>query len=506
MAVEDEEIDLRPYLLTLIRHWWIILLVAILAGVAGLALALRQAKTYESTTTLLLIRNKASLSLAQQYPTVNEPLDINSRLTAFTSILTSDGVVQETIDELGSKLPPAYTKLEAFRALGELSYRGDLMMLTVTTKDSKLSAEVANTWAQHAVNTINLAYSGEQPASAIQAQLKEAQQTYAGAQKNLEAFVKDNQIQILGSQIQEAQTLFDNLSSERAWQIEYYTQRKQVMDQVVVQAQALKQQLQAGSTSKVAAVGDAIAVLKARASGFEVNPGSAILAVGSNPAAAASASPIANAPATGGTPAGSAAASSSAAAPAPSGPAAAGNATTGAPAGLTVNVQLSDLSALTGSPSDYAKDLDQVIQLAQAEKDKADKTLQTLAQEVIQNPQQTLLDQTAAQIGARAAQLEAEQARLRDLTSQRDVAWQAYQAMAQKQTEIQSTAASNAQVNLSSLATPTENPATKSAVKSAAIFAAAGLVLAVLFFIVFEFWRSSLRPYLMAAAPNQAGK
>lgn len=511
MAVEDEEIDLRPYIITLIRHWRIILLVAALAGGAGLALNWQRAKSYDATTTMLLIRSRASLSLAQQYPTVNEPLDLGSRITAYAAIINSDGVMQETIDELGDKLPASYKKLEDFKKLGAVYNRGDLLMLTVTTKDSKLSTEVANTWAQHGIAAINQAYSGEQPASAIQAQLQSVQQSYEGAQKNLEAFVKDNQIQILQGQVQEARTLFDNLSSERAWQIEYYAQRKQAMDQIVVQAQALKQQLQAGSASKVAGVGDAIAVLKARASGFEVSSTPGSLALGSNPGAALTSPPNSNpsaagSPAQGGTSAG--ANPSSTSAPAVGGTAASSPAAGSPAAGsLNVNVQLADLSALAGSSGDYAKDLDQLIQLAGSEKDKADKSLQTLAQEVIQNPQQALLDQTAAQIGTRSAQLEGEQARLRDLTSQRDVAWQAYQAMAQKQTEIKSTAPSNAQVNLASLAVPSEKPATKSALRSGVIYAAAGFALAVLFFILFEWWRTSLRPYLAtAAAPNQAGK
>jgi uncharacterized protein involved in exopolysaccharide biosynthesis len=248
----------------MINHWWQIAIVTILAVAAVLIYSLTQPRAYETSATILVTRSRSVLSLADQFPTVNEPVDSRSRMDALESIANSDGVALATIHQLGEQIPAESRQLEIFKNSTEISSSGDIIRVTSIAKDPQLAAQIANTWAQQAVTAINQAYSGEELPGEIQSQIQAAQQEYQQAQTSLESFMQENQISLLQKQLEEAEGVLDTLVKERMRKIAYFSQRGENMDQIISQAEALKSQIEGGSTSAAAGIGDALAILRAR--------------------------------------------------------------------------------------------------------------------------------------------------------------------------------------------------------------------------------------------------
>ncbi len=149
--------------------------------------------------------------------------------------------------------------------------KGDALLVSATANTPELATEIANTWANEAALVVNQAYQGEQPLADIQAQREAAQKQYQDAQGNLKSFIQNSQIDALSKKIEESQAVFNKIADDRAWQISYYDDRIKNMEALIVQAEALKRQLQRGNRSGAGDFGDALAVLDARASSLGIN-------------------------------------------------------------------------------------------------------------------------------------------------------------------------------------------------------------------------------------------
>jgi capsular polysaccharide biosynthesis protein len=462
MTEYDDEIDLRPYITGIIQHWWLILILVVVFAAIGLGFSIIQPRKYEAAATILLTRSRPTLSLAQQFPTVNEPVDATSRMNAFLSLAQSDALTVETLKNLGDKLPIADREIGALKKHIQISSQGDAVIVTATANNPSLATDIANTWANQVVTAINLAYSGAQLPPEIQTQITSAQKEYQGAQTALEIFMQDNQKAFLQARVNEAQNLLDKLTLDRTNQVAYFTQRKETMDQLANQATALKQLLQNGNGSAAAGVGDAIAVLKARASvfGLITNPTNPTTSTTTNDTNQTSTMPPSASP-------------------------------PGVNPDMVINLQLSEAATMGGTPDAYGKDLDNLIQLAKIESASADENLKNLGQEVIQGQGYDFISQTAAQIQDLQTQLERVRAQERVLTSQRDLAWNAYQALAQKQTEIITTVPTSDQVTLAVQAVPPQKPTSRGTVRNVLIAGMLGLLIGVLWVFGTQWWQST---------------
>jgi uncharacterized protein involved in exopolysaccharide biosynthesis len=133
-----------------------------------------------------------------------------------------------------------------------------------------------------------------------------------------------------------------------------------------------------------------------------------------------------------------------------------------------------------------------LIQLAEGEIKRADDALNALQESVLQGTGNESLDEIDNQIRAFQTQYEDEQARMKELTSQRDLAWEAYQAMAQKQAELQSATQTNSLIIVASPAVPPEKPVSRGTVRNTLAGAALGLVLGIAFVLSSEWWHANI--------------
>jgi uncharacterized protein involved in exopolysaccharide biosynthesis len=161
--------------------------------------------------------------------------------------------------------------------------------------------------------------------------------------------------------------------------------------------------------------------------------------------------------------------------------------------GIALNLQVGDIQTITDNPTGYASDLETLIQLSDDEIARSEEALKSLGQEIIQGHENESIQAAANKISDLETQLETETARQRDLVSQRDLSWKAYQAMAQKDTELRNTTQTTNQVVLASRAIPPRAPLGYPTIRNAVIAAALGLILGTVIVLAVYWWRSSER-------------
>jgi uncharacterized protein involved in exopolysaccharide biosynthesis len=461
MSVYDDEIDLRPYINAIRQKWWLILLITVLGGAAALVAGLIQVRNYQASANILLTRSRASLELANQFPTVSEPIDTRSRMDAMLAIAGSDALVIQTLEDVHEQYPDNGILREELDNSVEITSSGDTIEITATHPDPVYSAAIANAWAANAVSAINYAYSGEQLPAEIQQSLEPAKMEYEAAQVELEDFLVENQVDILQKQIVETSALLDELVQDRTWKIAYNVQRKRNMEQIIDRANALKEQLSSRSTTTAAGLGEALAVLRLGSDAFgevQIQPRSGSSSrVDSDELSAVQETFI-----------------------------------VGAQQPDTIfDVQTSELIEGVSSGESYQRDLDRIIESAENEKLVAEAALLELTEASLDTGGDELLVATSEQLRQLQSELEREQARLNQLTSTRDLAWDAYQALAQKETEVRNNLQTSSSVTLASPAVPPVEPTSRGILRNTLIGAAIGLFLS-LTWVLGSVWLASL--------------
>ena len=456
MSFYDDEIDLRPYINAIRKKWWLIALITILVAAGAFAYSMLQVRNYETGATILLTRTRTSLSLANQFPTINEPIDSRSRMDAMLEIAGSDAMVVQAMEDIHELYPDNGILREELEKAVEITSSGDTIKITASNKDPLYAAAIANAWAQNAVSGINYAYSGEQLPAEIQLSLKPAREEYEIAQRDLEEFLIENQVDILQKQIVEASALLDELVQDRTWKIAYNVQRKQKMEQVIDQAEALKQQRGSQKTSLAAGLGEALAVLRLQAEAFgEIQIERGVSATSNEDPVQETLVVASRQP------------------------------------NMIYNLQIAELIERVEAGESYQRDLDNIIEHAELEKDIAEAALLELAEQSLEIENDELLVATSERLRNLQSQIENEKAQLNDLTSTRDLTWEAYQALAEKDTEVRNNLQTSSTVRLASPAVAPVEPTSRGVVRNTAMGAALGFFLS-LIWVLGSVWFASL--------------
>lgn len=432
MTVFEKDLDLNFYLTEILKHWWIILLfTASLAGSVYLY-AMLQPDQYAATATILVSRSRPTLALAEQFPNVNEPVDARSRLDSMVTIAKSDAVASEVLALMKDEGLWNGDDLHTLKNKVNITGSGDLILIEAKSGDARLAETLANTWAGVSVRRINLAYSGENPLREFEGQIVQAQAEYQAAQASLEAFLQENQIALLENQIHELELVLKNLAESRADRIRFYDTRRQEMESLRVQAEALLEQLRSGSRSQAGGLGDALATLIARTSAL------------------------------------------------------------GLTTQLTFDMQLNELTNLADSAPDFAADLEALIGQLEHEEALAGEKLDQLIGEITAEEGFDQIASLAARLQEYRARLEQQQGEERELTGQRHTTWAAYQALLQKATEIKNAAQTYSQVTIASEAILPSRPVSKGLLRNAGVAGLLGVTIGILAVIARQWWRTNV--------------
>jgi hypothetical protein len=367
-------------------------------GAAAVGFSLLQTRTYTASATMLITRSRAVLALAEDFPTVSENVDTRARTDALLTISQSDVLAKETYSALEPEVREHFPELRNFRENINISAQGDSLMVSATAPDPELAAAMANEWTDRAIQTINQAYSGNQPLEEIQEKSSAARDEYINAQAELEGFLASTDLVALQQTYDESSALLEVISDKRTNLAKFYSSRSQQMEVLRLQAEALKRQLENGSQSDAGVSGDALALLLARAGALGTQS-------------------LNN---------------------------------------IQLSFTLDNLGQTDGLPvgaqRDFAADVDTIIELAESERQIADQQLTELAGTIVSDTREDIDQEVIDQLQALNAAIENAQATERELTSHRDLAWSTYQTLIEKQTEILNAGLANNAVSLASRA------------------------------------------------------
>ena len=227
-----DEIDVRRYFLILLKWWREILAISIFAGlIAGLTLSwlnTQKPVIYSADADILIARLLSTIELDSRVSTSTgtNQNDLNGWRTSLLQLSRSSSVATAVFNELRSELPDSWQSPERLMGLvaadvplsPDARFSSNIIRITVSTTDPELSALIANSWARHLVDHINGLY-GEVPESTIVSvttELDNAFADYQAAQRELETFIANNQIDGLTRQIQQKNVIRNEMMTNYA--------------------------------------------------------------------------------------------------------------------------------------------------------------------------------------------------------------------------------------------------------------------------------------------------
>jgi len=226
----EEEIDLRAYILVLLKYWKWILGITVAAAAVALAVSFLLPPTYEATALVA----------------------VKSASRAYLDLAEGDGV----LEALFSRLNPRPAEIQTLRDLrGMVKARAgtdpSVVRLTVRARDPQEAARIANLWAEIFVTHANRIYgASEEELQRLEGQLAQAQAALEAAEQALIEFQARNQASILEARL-------DSLKSDQ----DHYLADQRAITYILQDIQALREQLARQPGERPASLADDLTAL-----------------------------------------------------------------------------------------------------------------------------------------------------------------------------------------------------------------------------------------------------
>ncbi len=251
----EEEIDLRAYVLVLLKYWKWILGTAVAAAVVALAVSFLLPPTYEAVALVAVTKPRYVMQFDPRIAPVESVSNavIQPAYKAYPELASSDEVLQEVL----ARLNPRPEKLETLRDLQEMveaksGADPSVIRLAVRHRDPEAAAHIANLWAEIFVRRANEIYGTEAQSQLqfYQQQRERARAELTAAEEALVAFQARNRESVLQNQ----------LNSYRQMQADYLADRRQIT-YIVQDIRGLREQLSRQPADQPATLADQLTAL-----------------------------------------------------------------------------------------------------------------------------------------------------------------------------------------------------------------------------------------------------
>ena len=245
----EDEIDLREYVDVLLKYWWVVialpLLAVIVAGVMGFFV---MTPVYQSEAGLVFVGTRTEVSFEPRLVETQAEADRSSRVKALISLATSSAIGAEVMSQIGEQLAIPDLTVPQLTGMVTAKSDGDYISIIVQDTDAERAALIANTWARAYERYVNALY-GEQLESMdrVQTQVADAKSRYDKAQQALESFIGSNRVDDLRREIDFRQTLLGNMQASKTSLISSY-----VAKQMAVRGDLIAAYLEARNTARQA--------------------------------------------------------------------------------------------------------------------------------------------------------------------------------------------------------------------------------------------------------------
>ncbi|MHC4617678.1 MAG: Wzz/FepE/Etk N-terminal domain-containing protein [Planctomycetota bacterium] len=453
----EDEIDLRAYIKILLSRWYWIAGLALVAAIAAFAVSSLLPRTYVAKARLVMQRVHTEVvfvsSIRTQEQSALRLADLELRQDALRELAESAAVAAVVYDQLEARLDGVAAGVGVLRDMVKVTSKADLVIITARAGDPQIAADIANEWARQAEKQINAAYGQplqETQRLEMQAQSEKAQAQYETLQAELEAFLAQSRIPELEREIARHEQFIAEyqralIDSEAAMHTLALDSSRQILlnlydelvstEQVLIDARTLAQEIRHVPGSPAAEWARALAFidLEDRAFGGRRTFFEVVLS-GEAPA-----------------------------------------------------VDGADLDRLIENLEEKRQELGASIR--QKERELFDVEPITAAVDP-ENPLVRQIQALTQEMLSLQSQLEAEQARERELSEARDLAWETHRAVTRKiaETEVE-TQVSDMEVRFATPAKRPGNPVSSNRLRNAAIAGALGLMMGVLAALGVEYWQ-----------------
>jgi len=244
----EEEIDLRAYLLVLLKYWKWILGTTVAAAVVALVVSFLLPPTYEATALVIIRQPQYMMQFDPRFETLTQ----QPAYKAYPDLARGD----EVLEALFVRLNPRPAEIETLRDLQErveakAGTDPSVVRLTVRARDPQEAARIANLWAELFVAHANRVYgASDEELQQLEGQLAQAQAELEAAEQALIEFQARNQASILDARL-------DSLKSDQA----HYLADQRAITYILQDIQALREQLARQPDERPASLADDLTTL-----------------------------------------------------------------------------------------------------------------------------------------------------------------------------------------------------------------------------------------------------
>jgi uncharacterized protein involved in exopolysaccharide biosynthesis len=194
----EQEIDLRQYIMVVVRQWYWAVGLALVAAVATYTVGSMEPTTYKATALVAITNPAYQVQLNTRVENILPDLRLLSRSYP-TVALSSD--LLESVAEAAKSGPANYSEEQVASAIYSAEALTDpsLIELKVVSTDAELAAVLADVWATKFVAQIDSLYGQSDTLPALEAQLAEAKAVVEEADEVLAAYRRDYGMAVVDS-------------------------------------------------------------------------------------------------------------------------------------------------------------------------------------------------------------------------------------------------------------------------------------------------------------------
>jgi len=281
--IMDDVIDLRPYLLALVRAWPLLLGCTLAAALIAAAFIVTRPPTYEASVNVAIVEYRTKFSLEPSLETVQ---DTTAQRAALGALVKNPAIAERVLEEVGDNLPKEYQDVsELMKMVTTNSEQSDIIRIAVHASDPDVAVSVATAWASAYEQHINDLYEGLAPGTleALVEQTEIAQGEYEEAQDALVQFTRASSISTLERRISDLESVRTGQMQDRTTLLSQSLAERRRLQHLLDDATALLDQVEQAGNAGTASSALAITLLKTEVYASEKLPGGLTLDMTSAP-------------------------------------------------------------------------------------------------------------------------------------------------------------------------------------------------------------------------------
>ncbi|MBN1668208.1 MAG: hypothetical protein JW862_14040 [Anaerolineales bacterium] len=253
--------EIKWYYQVIRQSWRLILVCTLVPGIVALLISLVLKPTYESRADVALYKSKTELVFDSRYVSLSEDdlvhySNPDARRTTLVALAKSGEVISETLARLPENWKPGWSATQLADAL-QVDTSGNLIHLRVRTQNAQQAAMIGNTWAEVFVEIANGTFRApQQVLDTVIVQAEEAYTQYSAPQQSLEMYLADNKIDELTLAIAQKEATIESLQaayfSSAQTSLENLLLARSQVPLLLGNAQTLRQLVANGPASEVA--------------------------------------------------------------------------------------------------------------------------------------------------------------------------------------------------------------------------------------------------------------